>query len=131
MKAIQMVHTTDPKKTITDQTDKFMESVELLGADVLVGIYIRPEMTAGRIILAANTRKEDEWQGKVGLILAMGPLAFVEDSDHRFGKNPPKVGDWVAFRPGDTWQLSLGEQKCRTIEDVDVKMKLLSPDIVI
>lgn len=131
VKALQMNHTTDPKKTIYDGVGKHVDDVTIMGAQILVGIYIRPEMTKGSIILTQATRKEDEWQGKVGLVLKKGPLAFQDDNSHSFGKKTPQVGDWVMFNVGDTFAFHLGDSKARILEDVDVKAILAKPDIVL
>jgi len=48
-----------------------------------------------------KTRAEDRFQGKVGLVLKIGPLAFVDDDVHKFGGFHAEVGDWVVFRPSD------------------------------
>ncbi|WP_376956369.1 hypothetical protein ABNQ39_00125 (plasmid) [Azospirillum sp. A26] len=62
------------------------------GYNVLCAVYIRPERTKGGIILADQTRKEDEFQGRVGLVLALGPDAYAD-------RNRYPGGAWV--KPGD------------------------------
>lgn len=42
----------------------------------LVATYINPAVTKGGIIIPGKTQEEDRWQGKVGLLLAVGPSAF-------------------------------------------------------
>lgn len=93
--------------------------VQLLRNRVLVATYIRPEKTSGGIIRPDATREEDKWQGKAGLILAVGPDAFnfeevreevaggMADEDARARHNIPRVGDWVFFRGSDTWDSGL------------------------
>lgn len=100
--------------------------VQLLRNRVLVATYIRPEKTSGGIIRPDATREEDKWQGKAGLVLAKGPIAFDFDevrerASYNIGKagmddgyevalremNIPKVGDWVFFRGSDTWDSGL------------------------
>ena len=43
---------------------------------MLCAIYIAPEKTAGGIIRPQSNIDEDIHQGKVGLIVGVGPLAF-------------------------------------------------------
>ena len=68
------------------------------GWHVMVLQYIRPEgtKTAGGIILAAQTLKEDEYQGRVGLVLAVGPDAYADTARYPGGAWV-KPGDWVAW----------------------------------
>lgn len=108
--------------------------VQLLRNRVLVATYIRPEKTSGGIIRPDATREEDKWQGKAGLVLAVGPSAFDFDEvrelktellasgygetspghEDRLAGNEarrqmhiPRVGDWVFFRGSDTWDSGL------------------------
>ncbi|MDE2467166.1 MAG: hypothetical protein KGL35_00040, partial [Bradyrhizobium sp.] len=97
MQALKMVHAVDPADEIRSEVGKLVDDIEVLGAQVLVAAYIRPERTAGGILLPDvpnSTRAEDEYQGKVGLVLKCGPLAFVEDDKHHWGSRIPKAGDW-------------------------------------
>ena len=95
-----------------------VQGIQLLRNRVLVASFIRPEKTSGGIIRPDAVREEDKWQGKAGLILAVGPSAFdfeeVADDpdcltweDARAAHNIPNVGDWVFFRGSDTWDSGL------------------------
>jgi co-chaperonin GroES (HSP10) len=42
----------------------------------IVATYVRPSVTKGGIILTNRTQEEDRWQGKAGLLIAVGPSAF-------------------------------------------------------
>lgn len=117
------------KQEIRDRVKDDLSGCTLLGARILVGIYQRPEKTSSGIYITDRAKDEDIWQGKVGLILAMGPHAFVEDETHKWPGTLPKVGDWVLARGSDTWQLMVGKQHCRMIEDVDVRMVVPQPDV--
>lgn len=129
-RALQMVHDRDPKDALLDQVGALAAKLTPIGARVLVATYIRPEKTTKGIILTEKYRQEDEYQGKVGLVLKMGPLAFTEDETHQWGGVTPKVGDWVLMNIGDTRRLSIGENPCRFIEDVAVQGILEEPDAV-
>lgn len=130
-KAILMTHTVDPKQEITDRVGDLADDLTIMGAQLLVAVYVRPEKTRSGIILSSDTRNEDKWQGKVGLVLKCGPLAFEEDATHKFGDRVPVPGDWIVMNVGDTFAFELGEQRCRVIEDVNVKMITKRPDIVL
>lgn len=96
-----------------------VQGIHLLRNRVLVASFIRPEKTSGGIIRPDAVREEDKWQGKAGLILAVGPSAFdfeeVRDHAKELGSydtaskfhNIPEVGDWVFFRGSDTWDSGL------------------------
>jgi co-chaperonin GroES (HSP10) len=128
--ALRVQHDKDPKLEIQERCNELLKGITLLGTQILVAIYRRPDKTKGGLYLADTTRKEDVYQGKVGLILKMGPLAFVSDDRNTFLPPNPAVGDWIAFRVGDTWQCTLNDQPCRMVEDVDVRMIVTEPDML-
>lgn len=125
-----MKHDKDPKKTILDSVGD-LSSVRLSGAQVLIGTYIRPEMTKGSIIITNSTREEDKFQGKCGLVLKMGPLAYVETDKLKFGGYKANIGDWVFYRPMDGYALSVNGSHCRVLDDVEIKGDLDHPDVII
>lgn len=127
--ALTMLHARDPKETLFEEVGGAINDVELLGSTLLVAIYVRPTKTASGIYLTEKTTDEDLYQGKVGLVLRLGPIAFKEDETHRFGGVVPKVGDWVLLNVGETWPFSLGKTRCRIVEDVSVKAILARPDL--
>jgi hypothetical protein len=65
------------------------------GWHVLVLQYIRPGKI-GSIILADKSRDEDMYQGRVGLVLAIGPECWADASKYPSGPWA-KVGDWVMW----------------------------------
>lgn len=127
--ALRVKHDTDPRDEIMVRCKPYLDGLTLMGSRIIVAIYQRPEKTQSGIILPGQVQKEDVYQGKVGLILKMGPMAFTEDDTHKWPV-APKIGDWVAFRVGDTWQLTMDKQPCRMIEDVDVRMIVTEPDVL-
>lgn len=65
------------------------------GYNVLCLQYVRPEKV-GSIILASQTLKEDAHQGRVGIVLALGPDAYADET--KFPAGPwVAVGDVVAW----------------------------------
>ena len=83
-----------------------ISGLEVFGRQVLVGLYIRPEKTAKGAFVTQNAQREDIYQGKIALILAVGPSAFQGDSEYHeslWGVDirPPAVGDWVILRAQD------------------------------
>lgn len=127
------IHTVDPKAELLTKVGFIAELVEIPSSKILVAIYYRPEKTAGGII-DPTAQQGDSYQGKIGLVLKMGPLAFQDDETHTWGDVRPKVGDWVQFRVGDTapWRLGKNEQSphFRYVEDVNILAIWKRPDLV-
>jgi co-chaperonin GroES (HSP10) len=120
----------DPKKAIPELIGN-LDGIEVIGDMVLVGIYIRPEKTAGGIIRPSVNKQEDVWQGKVGLVLKWGPDAFIDpDTGKPYAQNVP-VGDWCVFKVGDGWSLHINDYPCRLVRDVAIRMKIQDPTAVL
>lgn len=132
MTALRMVHDVDPKIEVMDRVAGLTEKYRCIGTDVLCAIYIRPPMTKGGVFLPENKgpMREDEHQGKVGLVLKMGPVAFTDDAEHKWNGVVPKIGDWVVYRVGDTLPISLGAQKCRVVDEGCIRGIVDDPDII-
>lgn len=129
MVLIAMDHVADPKeKLLNDLGD--ISKFEIFNNQLLVAVYIRPEKTKGGIYLTDKTKDEDKYQGKVGLVVAVGPSAFVDDSQAWFKNMSVKVGDWVVFRPSDGWSLEVNGALCRILDDTVVRGKIDRPDRV-
>lgn len=131
-KALVMMHDTDPREDLLAKVGGLVDHVVPLGSNVMVAIYERPAKTKFGILLPENVgaRKEDEHQGKVGLVLRLGPIAFKEDERHSFGALLPKHGDWIVYSVSETFSFMLGDIKIRMVEDVAVKAIVDQPDIV-
>lgn len=109
-----------------------LDAIQLFGGRLVVAKWIRTK--AGNIILAKDTQNEDRYQGKVGLVIKVGPLAFVNDETHDWHGLSAKVGDWVMYgyndgadfdyQPAGTFE----KVPCKTIDETDVKMVLTRPD---
>lgn len=131
-----MLHDTDPKEALWEKVGDISE-LKVFGSDVLVAIYMRPEKTKSGIILTDNMRGEDAHQGKVGLIVKMGPHAFIDEDGNKF--RDIIEGDWVVFRSSDGWPVTLNTSNsaatkdavlCRIITDINIRMTVSSPDLV-
>lgn len=107
-----------------------LSSVKLMFNTVLLATYFRPEKTAGGIIRPDENKAEDEWQGKVGLVMKLGPQAYVSDADTDFGGEKVEVGEWAVYRIGDTWPLNINGYPCRMIKDSSIKMVVKDPNMV-
>jgi co-chaperonin GroES (HSP10) len=129
MAAIAMKHKTDPAKVIWDKVGK-LDDVEIFFGNILVAIYEMPEQTKSGLFLPDKTRDENLYQGKVGLVVKKGPMAFKDDENTKFEGQNVEVGDWVAFRPSDGWPWSINKVEYRLLRDVDIKARVAAPDSV-
>jgi co-chaperonin GroES (HSP10) len=131
--AYMMKHAVDPRQEIWKQVGD-LSNFEVFHNKVLLAIYIRPEMTAGGILITNKIRDEDKWQGKVGLVLKTGPSAFVDDEGKWFKGMNVKVNDWLFCRPSDGWNMTLNNREtgddilCRLIDDTYLLGRLSHPD---
>lgn len=129
---MNMDHSEDPRE-LTEQAVGNVRHIEVFGPRVLVATYMRPERTKGGIILTGAAQKEDEFQGKVGLVLKVGNTAFRNDSATDFGGDAVKEGDWVYYRPADGLALQFNGKEsrhCRILQDVDILGTVQNPDQV-
>jgi co-chaperonin GroES (HSP10) len=125
----KMQHARDPGEVIKEAVG-FIDDVEVFHNLVLLGIYERPEKTAGGIIISEKTQKEDVFQGVVGYALKVGPAAFKDDEHNKFYGVKVDPGEWILYRPSDTWMTSVNGKACRLIEDSKIKGRVGQPDRV-
>lgn len=103
------------KQILADLGD--MSEFELLDDDILIATYVdsavaasgkRADGTSYQILKPDQTTSEARWQGKVALVVAIGPTAF---SYHANGQpyegKKLKVGDWVVIHPADGREIFL------------------------
>lgn len=74
------------------------------GFNVLLAIFVRPKQMqikggGGKVIwLPDNALTEDVYQGRVGLVLAIGSTAYADDKVREFGGAPwVQPGDWAIY----------------------------------
>jgi co-chaperonin GroES (HSP10) len=131
-----MDNTEDPREALLKKAGD-LSGIEVLGSDVLLLTYMRPERTRSGIILTDNQRHEDAYQGKCYLVGKLGPAAFVDSEGHKF--RDIKEGDWVAARASDGLAITLNPANsvssadavpARIIQDINIRLRLSAPDIV-
>lgn len=129
MPPMRMKHDVDPAKVIWDAVGN-LKDFKLFGNQVLIGVYERPKQTASGIHLADQTRQEDQYQGKAGLVLKKGPSAFVSDRNYNFRDMNVEPGDWVAIFVSDGRKIVVNGQLCRLVEDHHIRIGIPAPDVV-
>ncbi len=126
----------DPKRALLDVIGDTLDDIEVFHNLVLVATYIEPEKTAGGIIKPDKSIQENRFQGKCGLVLKVGPRAFVDQPPHvLFGGAVAAPGDWVVVRPGDGLEAFLGSVKTggvsvRWFEDTHIKGRVTDPSVI-
>jgi len=129
MPYMRMEHANDPKKAILEEIGS-IDDINVFNNQILVAIYMRPEKTKSGIILTDDTRSEDRYQGKVGLVLKKGATAFVDPDNKWFVDTNVEIGDWVYFRVTDGWSVNVHGVSCRILEDTDIRGSIKYPDTV-
>jgi co-chaperonin GroES (HSP10) len=124
-----MNHEVDPAKVILDEIGD-TSKVEVFNNQLLVAVYIRPEKTRSGLLLPGQTRDEDKFQSKVGLVLKKGPSAFQDTSGEWFQDIDIDVNEWIIMRSSDGWSITVNGVLCRMIDDMNVRGRVDHPDRV-
>jgi hypothetical protein len=135
-----------------------VNQIAVLRNRVLVATYQRSDKSSGGILLPPTVTDEGRYQGKAGLVLKIGPVAFLTldeiaddlrkgfEFDNPEGEvdqirgvlakhNVPFVGDWVFFRASDTWDcgISVGGGEgvhCRFVTDDCIIGRIDNPTLI-
>jgi co-chaperonin GroES (HSP10) len=129
MPPMKMVHDTDPAKDLWKALGS-LKGFEVMNNDVLIAVYKRPEKTQSGIYISDQTRKEDEHQGKAGLVVMKGPLAFLSDDNFDFKGQNVDIGQWVSIWVSDGRKVMINGVLCRQVRDQDIRLKIPAPDAV-
>lgn len=128
---MRIAHTTDPKQEILRRVGD-LSGVEMMLNWVLTAVYVIPKdaKTVGGLIVPEKTASESYYQGKAHLVLKMGPLAFKDDENVKWGGLVVSPGDWVFARPQDGSLLEINGVEMRLYKDVSILGKLDDPDAI-
>ncbi len=135
MPYVKVEHKVDPKQKILDDLGDIFDKIKLTNNQVAVVVYQRPTTTTlgGKdFFLSDETVKEDQYQSKVGLIVAMGPTAFQSNSDWVFAEDDSifKLHEWVALPPAAANTMMINGILCRVCQDTTIKAWVSDPDII-
>jgi hypothetical protein len=127
MPNVAMLHKVDPRTELIEKFGNALDGFEILNNEVLIATYMRPETTKGGIILTPKVLGEDVFQGKVGIVVKIGPSCD-------FPLVPIALHDWVMIKTSDGLALEIlaGDEKipCRLAMDKYVRVKLSHPSLV-
>jgi co-chaperonin GroES (HSP10) len=123
MPNVAMKHEVDPRERVLAEIGD-VSRFEIAHREVLIATYKRPERTKGGIILTPNNLKEDLYQFKAGLVLAIGPeCVFPEHLQI-------EVHDWVVIRASDVWSLEVNFVPCCLAYDDQIRARIPHPELV-
>jgi hypothetical protein len=125
----QISQSSDPKAAIIKAVGD-LSKVKVAADLVLLGTYIRNEKTAGGIIRPLDTLKEDEYQGKVGLVLKPGPLAYGDWEAEEERGEMAELHTWVVYSIKDAWPVQINGTACRFIPYDKLRMQIPNPSMV-
>lgn len=121
----------DPRAFLMKRAEEWVDKFEPTLNHVYVVTYYSPQTKTladgSKLYLPDNTTQESMYQGKVGLVVSLGPVAF---DDPQFGGLEIEEGDWVVYRAADGWQLTMNGQHCRVLRDTEIRARVASPAIV-
>ncbi len=142
LRAISEAAAHDPAKALRDAAGDLSE-IEVFHNLVLVATYIAPARNITRndgskaqLILPDRSLAEDRFQGKIFLVLQVGPTAFKDAPGVTFGGKSVQPGDWILARPSDGFELFKGDAgakegaSVRLFEDVHIKGRVSDPTVV-
>ena len=122
----------DPRQALVDAIGD-ISGYECFHNRVLVATYIRPEKTKGGVYLADRSLAEDRFQNPIGLVLKIGPTAFMDDSAVNFGGVKIEPGDWVHYKPSNGIEMFFVDANgrdgtpCRSLEDIHIIGRIDDP----
>ena len=124
----------DPKTFLLDRCAVWMDNAEFFHNYVVTATYYLPAFqvlsTGHKLLMPQIVHDEALWQGKVGLVVAKGPLAFVDDGNVRFHGQNVSIGDWLQYDIHDPRQFTINRVHCRLLKDVHVIARLRDPRLV-
>jgi hypothetical protein len=106
-----------------------MTEYKVLHNKVLVATYIPPPRImrgpngeAVQFHVSDKAQLDDRFQGKCGLVLKMGPLAFKDDNTVKFGGEKLEVGDWAIYRPSDGTEMFIRDRLGGANDGISVRV---------
>jgi hypothetical protein len=127
---IEMISQADDPKAAIIKAVGDLSKTKVAADLVLLGTYIRNEKTSGGIIRPTEVLKEDEYQGKVGLVLKAGPMAYADWEDDAERGNMAALHTWVVYAIKDAWPVQINGTACRFVPYDKIRMQTPVPTMV-
>jgi hypothetical protein len=116
----------DPAAFLMERCELWMDQVKWMSNLVVCATYFLPAfqlMPNGKKFYRSDKGHDEAlWQGKVGLVIGKGPLAFKDEPAlgvHFHGQDI-KIGDWVQWDIHDARQCTINRIHCRFLKDTQI-----------
>lgn len=111
-----------------------LDQIEIFHNQLLIAIHLRQNFkvlpNGEKLYFTDQRTDEDKWQGKVGLVVKKGPIAFKDDQRNTFNGQDVHIGDWVVFRVQEAPAIQVNGLMCRLLEDIHVRGVVTTPEII-
>lgn len=126
----------NPKEFLLDRCRLWMDGCHFMHNWVVCATYWLPAfdvLPSGMTWHRTDTSHDEAmWQGKVGLVIGKGPMAFVDEPENRvyFHGQNINIGDWVQWDIHDARQATINRVHCRYLKDVQIIAKVDDPRLI-
>jgi hypothetical protein len=124
----------DPRQFLLDRCALWANRCTVFHNWIITATYFLPDYerfaSGQKIYRPETTQDEALWQGKVGLVIAKGPLAFVDDEAVKFRGQDVKIGDWLQYDILEARQFTIEQVHCRRLKDTQVFARWDDPRMV-
>lgn len=122
----------DPRQFLLDRTELWRRETFTFHNWVVTATYFLPHKIGGGSGLYLPDIVHDEalYQGKVGLVIAKGPLAFKDDEHVKFMGQNVEIGDWVVYDIMEGRQFTMDRVHCRRLKDTQIVMRVPDPRLI-
>lgn len=124
----------DPTSFMLDRCALWKDRIKVFHNWIITATYYLPESIdlGGGIKFYRTTKGLDEalWQGKTGIVIGKGPLAFKDDAHVKFLGQDIEIGQWVLVDPLDARQFTVDNIHCRRMKDTQVIGVVDDPTLV-
>jgi hypothetical protein len=124
----------DPKEFLLWRCSLWMLHTTVFHNWIITATYYMPayDTLPGGTKFYRSDKAHDEalWQGKVGLVVAKGPMTFLDEGNVRFHGQNIEIGDWIMYDIMEGRQFTMDRVHCRRLRDTQVVMKVPDPALV-
>lgn len=122
----------DPRAFLLERTELWRLQCTVFHNWVITATYFLPhKIGRGKgLILPDIVHDEALYQGKVGLVIAKGPLAFRDDEHVKFMGQDIAVGEWVSYDVMEGRQFTMDNIHCRRLKDTQIVMRIPDPRLI-
>lgn len=120
----------DPKEALLAAVAKQIPDDMVTRCQVLVATHPGHKYHPGtRLLRTDQDLKEQQYQANIGLVVKLGPGAFIDAPGAAFYGVRAEVGDWVLMRPADGLSMLINQVPCRLFEDAGILMVVKNPEL--